>query len=95
MANGSKGFDHDGFEERVNAITTLSPMKSAAENILYTSYGTDADNLAQQAITGWINSEGHEKNLRSASTHCAIGVARENNGYWYFTQLFFNGTEVS
>lgn len=59
------------------------------------SYRTAGENIAmgqtspQQVMTGWMNSEGHRANiLNSSFTKIGVGVARNSNGYYYWTQQF-------
>lgn len=45
--------------------------------------------LAENAVTGWMNSPGHRRNLLDPSfTHIGIGVAKGANGNFYITQNF-------
>ena len=41
----------------------------------------------QTAVTGWINSPGHRKNMLATNTVCGIAVYCKY-GHFYFTQLF-------
>ena len=81
MANDIVEFGHDGFQERLSHL----PIKSAAENVYMANYETD---LARYAVDGWIQSPGHLKNLVGDFTHCGIGVYKNAEGFWYFTQIF-------
>ena len=56
--------------------------RSAGENIAY-GYATPA-----QVVNGWMNSEGHRKNILSAS-YTKIGVGSYSaNGVMYWSQIF-------
>ena len=56
--------------------------RSAGENIAY-GYATPA-----QVVNGWMNSEGHRKNILSAS-YTKIGVGSYSaNGVMYWSQFF-------
>ena len=56
--------------------------RTAGENIAY-GYATP-----QQVVNGWMNSEGHRKNILSAS-FTGIGVGcYEHNGVLYWSQFF-------
>jgi uncharacterized protein YkwD len=60
---------------------------SAGENIAWNrGYADPADT----AVTGWMNSDGHRRNiLDDGFTHGGLGAARrETDGAWFFTQLF-------
>jgi len=60
------------------------------------SYKTAGENIAagqkspSQVVTGWMNSEGHRKNILNKSfTKMGLGYAESNSGYGtYWTQLF-------
>jgi len=51
--------------------------------------GTPEAQLAEKAVTGWMNSPGHRRNLLDPTfTHIGIGVAKGSNGDYYITQNF-------
>lgn len=83
MANGKVPFSHKGFEKRVNSIPIR--YKSAAENVAFNQGYSDP---ASQAMTGWINSPGHLKNLKGKYNLTGIGVAANSEGEVYLTQIF-------
>ncbi len=76
-------FGHDGFKER---IKKLSPRPRARAENVYMSNGRG--DRARKCVTAWIDSLGHRKNLLGDYTHCGIGVYKNKEGYWYFTQIF-------
>lgn len=63
---------------------------SAGENIAYNTY--PVDRAAKAAMDGWMNSDGHRKNIQNAKYgRTGIGVYRHpSNGRVYFTQVFTN-----
>lgn len=83
MANGKVPFSHQGFEVRVNAI----PLRynSAAENV---AFNQGYSNPASEAINGWLNSPGHLKNIKGNYNVTGIGVAANQQGEVYLTQIF-------
>ncbi|QLE55823.1 CAP domain-containing protein [Nostoc sp. TCL26-01] len=83
MARGRVPFSHQGFEQRVNAI----PLRynSAAENV---AFNRGYDNPANQAVIGWIDSPGHLKNIKGNYNLTGIGVAANQQGEVYLTQIF-------
>ena len=82
MANGSTGFGHEGFEERVaNVSKKMGRVAAAAENV---AYGT-LD--AQAVVNGWIKSPGHRKNLLGDYNLIGIGTAGKGR-ITFFTQVF-------
>ncbi|MBC6455088.1 MAG: CAP domain-containing protein [Hormoscilla sp. SP5CHS1] len=74
----------DGFEERVKAIAREIPYSRVAENIAYNSGNADP---AKVAVEGWINSTGYRQNLTGNFDLTGIGIARNDRGEYYFTQI--------
>jgi len=59
------------------------------ENGVYTYAWTDPEEIAQSTVTGWMNSEGHKKNiLTSTYDREGIGVAFASNEKIYITEDF-------
>jgi uncharacterized protein YkwD len=85
MAQGKTPFSHQGFERRVKAV----PLRynSAAENVAFNrGYSSPVD----EAVSGWIKSPGHLKNIKGNYNLTGIGVATNNQGEVYLTQMFFH-----
>lgn len=85
MAAGTTQFGHDGFKGRVKAIRKRTPHIALAENVAY-CYGKK-DTLAS-AVTGWMKSPGHCKNILGDYNSTGIGIAYSKNGRCYMTQIF-------
>lgn len=85
MAAGTTLFGHDGFKERVRAIRKLAPHIALAENVAYCS--RKKDTLAS-AVSGWMKSPGHRKNILGKYNTTGIGIAYSKNGRCYLTQIF-------
>jgi hypothetical protein len=87
MATGKVPFSHQGFEQRVMAI----PLKysSAAENV---AYNTGYSSPANEAVSGWLKSPGHLKNLQGKYNLTGVGVATNDKGEVYLTQIFLNAS---
>lgn len=83
MANGSVSFGHDGFSTRL-ANSGLS-YTSAAENVAYNQGHSDP---ATKAVQGWLQSSGHLANIKGNFTITGVGVAKNSQNAYYFTQLF-------
>ncbi len=82
MADGSTGFGHEGFEDRVaNISKKMGRVGAAAENV---AYGTLS---AEAVVDGWIKSPGHRKNMLGDYNLIGIGSAR-NGRLTFFTQVF-------
>ncbi len=85
MADGSVPFSHDGFQERVDAISAQISIGGAAENVAMNSGYSDP---ARIAYDGWLKSDGHRKNIEGDYDLTGIGVAQSSSGGYYLTQLF-------
>ncbi len=85
MAQGTVPFSHQGFERRVKAIPLN--YNSAAENV---AFNLGYSNPANQAVIGWLNSPGHLKNIQGKYNLTGIGVAVNNRGEVYLTQIFLH-----
>lgn len=85
MANGKVPFSHNGFEQRVTAI----PLRynNASENV---AVNRGYSNPASQAVTGWLESPGHLKNIQGNFNLTGIGVAANKKGEVYLTQIFIS-----
>lgn len=69
--------------ERVQAIAI--PYRAAAENVAYNRGYTDP---VAKAVEGWLNSSGHRRNIEGNYNLTGIGVAKNSQGAYYFTQIF-------
>lgn len=60
-------------------------FQAVGENI---GFNINAPNPVEQAVQGWMESEGHRENiLRDVWTHTGVGVC-QRGAHYYFTQLF-------
>ncbi len=82
MGQGVVAFGHNGFRHRIAAIGIKG---AAAENVAY-NYGYS--DPAQIAVDGWIKSPGHEKNMSGDYNLTGMGIVKNANGKYYFTQIF-------
>ncbi|MGB3513110.1 MAG: CAP domain-containing protein [Microcoleaceae cyanobacterium] len=85
MASGKATFSHDGFKERVQVISQQIRLQTAAEN-LANNFGYS--NPGEQAVEGWINSPGHQKNMVGDYDLSGIGIAKNSEGTYYLNQIF-------
>lgn len=85
MATGEVSFSHAGFDRRIEAIAESISYRGAAENI---AYNQGYNNPAQQAVEGWINSPGHRKNMLGNYDLTGVGIAKNAEGEYYYTQIF-------
>jgi uncharacterized YkwD family protein/spore coat assembly protein SafA len=67
-----------------NMLTSFGiPFTAAAENI------ASGQPTAVEAMNSWMSSSGHRANiLNSMYNQIGVGVARDNNGKLYWTQIF-------
>lgn len=87
MANGKVPFSHQGFEQRVSIIRRQIPYRAASENV---AFNQGYPNPAEQAVDGWIKSNGHRVNIEGQYNLTGIGVVKNAKNEYYFTQLFIN-----
>ena len=57
--------------------------KAAGENVAF-GYAT-----GETVMEGWLNSPGHKANIEGNFTHIGIAAIKDENGRYYYTQLFF------
>lgn len=86
MAKEKVTFGHDGFGKRIKSISRFLPYRTAAENV---TYNKGYSNCARQAVQAWLESRKHRKNIRGNHRLTGIGVARNPQGGYYFTQIFW------
>ena len=85
MAQQVVKFSHQGFKARIKALDGQIAYRRAAENVAYNQGYQDP---ARTAIAGWIESKGHHKNIVGDFNLTGIGVAKNEQGEYYFTQIF-------
>ncbi|AFY30741.1 CAP domain-containing protein [Calothrix sp. PCC 7507] len=90
MANAGKPLNHQGLEQRSQAVIQTIPHSSYAyyENEYY-CFGCKSD-PATSAVKWWLNSPAHLKNILSQTELTGIGVAVNNKGEYYFAQMFIH-----
>ncbi|AFY40531.1 SCP-like extracellular [[Leptolyngbya] sp. PCC 7376] len=86
MASGAAEFSHDGFDQRAENLEKKAlKYASVGENLaLLQGY----EDLATTAVEGWIDSPGHHENIIGDYHLTGIGVVKNEEGVYYFTQLF-------
>jgi len=85
MADGRTPFGHDGFADRVNALSHVMTCRRSAENVASNKGHRDP---ASEAVQGWLESRAHRENIEGAYSLTGIGVARNAAGEVFFTQIF-------
>jgi len=86
MAKRKVPFGHGGFGRRVKEISSHFPYRTAAENVAYNRGYPDC---VQQAVQEWLKSPQHRGNIRGNYRLTGIGVAKNREGGYYFTQIFW------
>ena len=86
MAKRKVPFGHGGFGGRVKEISRHFPYRTAAENVAYNKGYPDC---VQQAVQEWLKSTYHRANIRGSYRLTGIGVAKNQEGGYYFTQIFW------
>ncbi|MEG3436324.1 CAP domain-containing protein [Pannus brasiliensis CCIBt3594] len=85
MASKQAPFSHDGFDDRVKSVQTMMSLRGMGENLAWMKGYNDP---VAEAVKGWIHSPGHEKNMVGDYDITGIGIAKNSDGEYYFTQLF-------
>lgn len=85
MAKGEVKFSHDGSRQRFQAVGQKIPYRVIGENLAYNSGYADP---GRKAVEGWIESDGHRRNMEGNFNLTGIGIARNRKGEYYFTQIF-------
>jgi len=74
---------HDNFQARSNELNQNENASSTAENVA--SFYPNAASV----VEGWLNSTGHRNNIEGNFTHTGIAALQDENGNYYYTQLFY------
>lgn len=76
--------NHDNFFQRKTSLIQNTGAITVSENVAY-GYST-----AQAVVNAWINSEGHRANIEGNYTYFDISAEQNNEGRWYYTNIFIN-----
>ncbi|HEY4149051.1 MAG TPA: CAP domain-containing protein [Chitinophagaceae bacterium] len=83
MATKKVPFGHDGFKTRAVILANeLNGSSATGENV------ATGRMTAKEVITAWLRSPAHRANIEGDFTYTGVGVARDNRGVYYYTQLF-------
>jgi len=75
--------NHDNFSQRAADLSTETNAILVAENVAKDYEG------AVETFNAWIKSDGHKLNIISDYTHTGVSVKKNNNGDYYYTQMFY------
>ena len=73
---------HDNFSERSAFLRQYAGASRVSENVAY-GYSSPAS-----VVNAWVNSESHRGAIVGDYTHFDISAEQDENGYWYFTNIF-------
>ena len=90
MATGRVGFSHGGFESRREKIAGFIAQLWVGENVA--ANNGDFLYAGEGAVSGWLQSPGHRRNIEGAYDLTGVGIAQGPAGEYYFTQLFVRTT---
>jgi uncharacterized protein YkwD len=86
MAERRVPMGHEGFEERAAAVELIRPFAKIAENVALNNYAVAR--TATVALQGWLSSPHHLEHIEGRFDVMGVGVARAEDGTFYYTQLF-------
>ncbi|MFA5959424.1 MAG: CAP domain-containing protein [Tatlockia sp.] len=83
MASHRVPFGHTHFDKRIHRLFgKIKDSRGGAENVAY-NYKN-----GEEVVRNWLTSPGHRRNIEGHYNLTGIGLARDNKGKLYFTQLF-------
>ncbi len=83
MAQHKLPFGHLKYEQRMNRLLkSINHANGGAENVAY-NYKN-----AEIVVREWLKSPGHRQNIRGNYNLTGIGIARDERGRIYYTQMF-------
>jgi uncharacterized protein YkwD len=89
MARGRVAFGHAGFDGRSAEIRRHTSYRAIAENVAWNTQ--PLERTAEVAVSGWLGSEGHRRNIEGRFLRTGIGAIRAAGGGYYYTQIFLDG----
>nr|WP_321234314.1 CAP domain-containing protein [uncultured Psychroserpens sp.] len=78
----SNNVGHDNFFQRKNSLIDNADAIKVSENVAY------AFSSAQSVVNAWLDSEGHRENIEGDYTDFDISAEQNEEGRWYFTNIF-------
>ena len=85
MARRGK-LDHSGASGRTDQVTARFSVSEKAENVMRTHVKMGRD--PQSTLKLWINSPGHRKNLLGPYALSGLGIAQDEMGNIWITQIY-------
>ena len=73
---------HDNFFQRKQSLQLNANANIVSENV---AYGFSS---AESVVNAWLNSPSHRENIEGNYTDFDISAEKNNEGKWYFTNIF-------
>ena len=73
---------HDNFFQRKQSLQANANANVVSENVAY------GFNSAESVVNAWLNSPSHRENIEGNFTDFDISAEKNNEGKWYFTNIF-------
>ncbi|WP_304141397.1 CAP domain-containing protein [Mesoflavibacter zeaxanthinifaciens] len=73
---------HDNFFQRKQSLQVNANANIVSENV---AYGFSS---AESVVNAWLNSPSHRENIEGNYTDFDISAEKNNEGKWYFTNIF-------
>lgn len=73
---------HDNFFQRKQSLQANAEANVVSENV---AYGFSS---AESVVNAWINSPSHKDNIEGDYTDFDVSAEQNNEGKWYFTNIF-------
>jgi uncharacterized protein YkwD len=84
-----KGGSYNGISENLYQGTRYSAYYSNAEGVIASYNWSSTDDIAERAVTGWMDSPGHRQNILTSRYELeGIGVAFSSDDKIYITENF-------
>lgn len=80
---GQGRISHDNQDDKFNTLKEKESARGFGENV------AAGQNSAKSVMSAWLNSEGHRGNIEGNYTHIGIGAIEDQNGNYYYTQIFY------
>jgi len=75
--------NHDNFDLKFKTLKEQENARGMGENVAF------GQQSAKDVMNSWLNSSGHRDNIEGNYTHIGIGAVKDENGRFYYTQVFF------
>jgi uncharacterized protein YkwD len=73
---------HDNFFQRKQSLQVNANANNVSENL---AYGFSS---AEAVVNAWLNSPSHKENLEGNYTDFDVSAEQNNEGKWFFTNIF-------